>query len=202
VWVKGIVYAFERSFFVSALEAATAMLMEVEFGWSTESIGLAIGVMFLASLPLTLAANKVRGQEWVTDLSLMCGCSCACMVASLFFFPDLAAFLALGTRGSIGLILTADCIIFSSGFLSNGVMDGFAVKSSMKGTLYTPEAYVVASNVAISLSRFVGPILGRTALSMGRTLYACCQLWVSGLGCLTCLSVAATMRHGAYSRKA
>jgi hypothetical protein len=47
--------SFLRAATVAGLEVATALVLEKEFGWSTNSIGFAIGVTFLAGAPVSLA---------------------------------------------------------------------------------------------------------------------------------------------------
>lgn len=198
VWVAGAIFGTERAFIVSALEAGTAFVLQEEFHWSTESIGLAIGVTFFVSLPLTVVLEGARSYRLVTDLQLLCSSCCICAVAALLFFPYTGTILSMGGDSRAGLILVADCLMFSFGFLGNGVMDGLCVKSSIEHSYYSCQNFIIVSNTLRSLARGLGPPIARAVLSSyGRSVYADFQFVLAVLSCLTCLHVVSGVQHRA-----
>lgn len=196
VWLKAVIYGLERAFMISALEVATAYLLQVEFGWDIGMISCAIGVMFLLTTPLTLVADQVRKRGWCTDERLMCYSAFVCAVSALLLLPQFNQSLGMGKKATVVSILVADLMIFACGYLANGVSDSIALRMSMPDTVFSSGNFIFVNRVLRCAVRFAGPVFARTILaSHGRAGYAACQLVISALGCLTCYSAASTLQQ-------
>jgi len=198
IWRASLVYGFERALIVSALEAGTALVLEIEFGWSTSSIGVAVGLAFFAAVPLALLGGAVKSVRWFTMVQLMLLCAGTGCVASICFFPWVGAALSLGSNGSCLLILIADAIVFSAGYLSNGIVDGLAIRVSEVDSFYNSNNFILIREILQNLvARMLGPSLARFLLSFGgRSLYAALQQCISVFGFLSCMYVARQMAVG------
>lgn len=193
VWCSVVMYGTERTFVVSGLEAGTALVLETEFRWDTKYIGLAIGLTFLGGLPLAIVANAIQRPSSFMSAKLMCVAAALSVVSSICLFPSIGQYLStLSGSNAVGPLLLADSIIFTGGYLANGVMDAYAVRSSMPGTIFSIENLkLIDSVIQNSLARFIAPPIARWCLeSHGRTYYASGQLIISVLGCISCFSVA------------
>jgi len=194
VWLTAVIYGLERTFIISALEAATAYMLQVEFGWDIGMISCAIGVMFLFTTPLTLLADQVRKRGWCTDERLMCYSACVCAASAILLLPQPR--LNMNKTVTVALILVADLLIFGFGYLANGVSDGIAIRMSMPDTVFSSSNFIFINRVLRSAVRFAGPVFARTILAVhGRAGYAACQLVISALGCMTCHSAARALQH-------
>lgn len=196
IWLTSLVYGFERALLVSGLEAATALLLESEFGWSTASIGVSVGSTFLATLPLTVLGESVQTLRWLTQPQVLCICSSVCCLASILLLPQIFNIKTMGPMTPAMLILFADAIIFSTGYLSQGTMDGLAIRASDRTSVYTQENYSIAAEISQNIgARLVGPAVARyLIISRGRESYAALQLLVSAIGCLSCWRVSHLIR--------
>lgn len=197
IWFAAMFYGFERALMVSALEAATSLIIEIEFSWNIKDVGLAVSMTFFIGLPFALLLNITRESGLITEARLMSGAAVTSVVASLLLFPSISLARALEAHGlsAVGSVLVADCFIFTSRYLANGIIDGLAVQSSLPGTFCSMENFrLFESLLQDSLARFIGPILARYLISShGRQAYSIMQLCVSTLGCLTCFSIASKM---------
>eukprot|EP00746_Dinoflagellata_sp_MGD_P151899 gnl/MRDRNA2_/MRDRNA2_83310_c0_seq1.p1 gnl/MRDRNA2_/MRDRNA2_83310_c0~~gnl/MRDRNA2_/MRDRNA2_83310_c0_seq1.p1 ORF type:complete len:340 (-),score=67.94 gnl/MRDRNA2_/MRDRNA2_83310_c0_seq1:12-986(-) len=196
MWWAAMTYGVERALMVSALEAATSLILEIEFGWDINDVGLAVGLTFLLGLPVTLLLDLGRKNGMISETKLLTGLAITVVTSSVFFFPNIT--LAFGASGlpTVVIILMADCLIFSSGFFANGILDGFAVQCSVPGTVCSLENInLIDAFGQDTLARLTGPALARYLTSShGRGAYSILQLCVSSLGCLTCLSVVSQLQ--------
>eukprot|EP00746_Dinoflagellata_sp_MGD_P146373 gnl/MRDRNA2_/MRDRNA2_78861_c0_seq2.p1 gnl/MRDRNA2_/MRDRNA2_78861_c0~~gnl/MRDRNA2_/MRDRNA2_78861_c0_seq2.p1 ORF type:complete len:647 (-),score=82.69 gnl/MRDRNA2_/MRDRNA2_78861_c0_seq2:21-1961(-) len=197
IWFAGMFYGFERALMISALEAATSLIIEMEFGWNVKDVGLAVSMTFFIGLPFAQLLNIARESSLISEARLMSGAAVTSVVASVLLFPSIFLARALQAQGLSAVIsvLVADCFIFTSRYLANGIVDGLAVQSSLPGTFYSVENFrLCESLLQDSLARFMGPIIARYLIAYhGRAAYSIFQLCVSSLGCLTLLAVASKM---------
>lgn len=193
IWLSAVMYGTERTFIVSGLEAGTALVLETEFHWDTKYVGLAIGLTFLGGLPLAVAANAVQRPDFILSAKLMCVAAALSVVFATLLFPDIGRFFNnLSEDNAVGVILLADSVIFTAGYLANGIIDAFAVRSSLPGTAFSIENLkLIDSVVQNSLARFIAPPIVRWCLEKyGRAFYAGGQLTISVLGLFSCFSAA------------
>eukprot|EP00427_Karlodinium_veneficum_P009986 CAMPEP_0169090486 /NCGR_PEP_ID=MMETSP1015-20121227/15846_1 /TAXON_ID=342587 /ORGANISM="Karlodinium micrum, Strain CCMP2283" /LENGTH=430 /DNA_ID=CAMNT_0009150897 /DNA_START=468 /DNA_END=1760 /DNA_ORIENTATION=- len=200
IWWSGVWFTAERSFIIAALEAATVFVLEEEFDWSAQRGGFAVGASFLATLPFTLVLLRMKAKKLARDTTMLQCVVFIGAIVTVMFFPVAGARPALVTT----LLLVTDCIVFSTGFAADGLMNGFAT-SYCEGpeSFFSTSNYILATQFIRVMPRFLSPIVSRYLLSAhGRAMYAGVQLLMSSLGCLTCFHVAATIQaHRESSEK-
>lgn len=191
VWVKAVLFGLQRTFIISALEAATAYLLQVEFGWDVSMISCTIGVIFLLTTPLTLVADQVRKRGLCTDERLACYSACICACSATLLLPQLNMVFEMNKNTSVALLLVADLMMFGCGYLASAVSDSIAIRMSMQDTVFSSSNFILVNRVLRSAMRFAGPVCARALLAAyGRAGYAKCQLFISALACVTCYSAA------------
>merc|ERR1719311_1663883 len=108
IWWSGVIYGVERSTMASALEAATAMILEKEFGFDAADVGFAVGCTILVGAPLVFLVDGARRGAWAKSATMLVALACACATA--------APLLSTWASGSMGLggfrlLLLADALI-------------------------------------------------------------------------------------------
>lgn len=185
----GALYGIERAFIISALESATAFILETEFGYSTKNSGLAVGGTFIIALPVMLLfrpqvferskkSGDVKNGGSVADMSFMKTCTGICCASSILLFSPTSY-----------TLLVACAIIFSSSYLASSMADGLALAHTAPGTLFSIENYVLVDQVAQNtVARLLGPMAARSFIQHhgGRPAYAAAQLVISFIGVLVC----------------
>jgi len=181
IWVKAIIYGSERALITSALEAATVMVLETEFGWDTTSAGLAVGLTFFASIPVTLCAKFVQRQGVSNLVAMRCFSICT-VIGCVCFFPQI-------TSAPIAL-LVADAWSFAFGYLAQGIISGFASKACNKEGAFTLANFGVYNLFCMVVVRLIAAPVARSLLAAGgRTAYATVQLVIATMGCISCVSI-------------
>lgn len=184
VVVMGMLYGVERSFIVSALESATAFILETEFKYSSIRAGLSVGCTFLVALPamavMQLWSRSPSGANsaGLNSAGLLKICTHSSCVASLLLFAGVSPF-----------ILVACAIIFATSYLASSVTDGLALAYTEPGTTLCIENYVLVDQIGQNtLARLLGPVAARLAIRHGggRATYAAFQVSVSVLGVGIC----------------
>jgi len=150
-----------RAYVVSALEVASAMVLETSFHWDLQWVGLAIGVTFLACLPVKAAHGLLA------PLFSMCG-----------WIRIMAAFTLIGTSllavgsntSSPWIFLLGDATTFPTIFLA----DAFTIGIMQQNLLPNGSWFADANNATLysmmaanGAGRLLGPWLARVALHTG-----------------------------------
>lgn len=177
VVVMGMLYGIERSFIVSALESATAFLLEEEFKYSPVHAGLAVGSTFLFALP-AMTAIRYCGSSASSNAGLLKICTHGACFSSLLLFTYWSP-----------LILLSCALIFSTSYLASSITDGLALAYAEPGTALCIENYVLADQIGQNtVARLLGPVAARAAIRHGggRATYACFQVLVSVIGVAIC----------------
>jgi len=158
----------ERALVVAALEASTSLILQLEFGCNTFDIGLMIGTSFLLGAPVTVFMTIVRRRGFLSDTAALAGCATMCLAATVLFL--------LGQN--MWFFLIADTIIFPSGYLANGIVDGFSTQYAMEDTFFNQRnAAVLGKILQDTAGRFIGPPVARFIAHLGgRRLYAQVQI--------------------------
>jgi len=196
LWWESLLYGAERALIVAALEAATVLILETEFGWSTTAAGYATGCSFLASIPVTLLARYGLHAGWIAEASLLAASAGLACASSALIFPAVGRLAQVTGARQAWLLLASDCVTFANGFLAGGVMQGFGLRSSERGTFRSEKNYIAVGYVLQNgAGRLLGPVLARWCVSQGgRTMYAAIQCLISAIGFATCLLVSAKIR--------
>jgi len=168
VWTLALIYGMERALVVAALEASTSLILQLEFGCNTFDIGLMIGTSFLLGAPVTVFMTIVRRRGFLSDTAALAGCATMCLAATVLFL--------LGQN--MWFFLIADTIIFPSGYLANGIVDGFSTQYAMEDTFFNQRnAAVLGKILQDTAGRFIGPPVARFIAHLGgRRLYAQVQI--------------------------
>jgi len=189
VWALSLVFGMERALVVAALESSTSLILELEFGCNTADIGLMIGACFLLGAPTTVCMSVVRNSKWscghFSDAAVLCGLAMISLAATVLFL--------LGWN--MWLILAADAIIFPSGYLANGIVDGFATLHAMDDTFYSRENAALFSAVLQGfVGRFLGPTMARFIADLGgRRRYAQAQMVLCAMSLVTAWQMRSTI---------
>jgi hypothetical protein len=183
------IYGIQTAWMVGSLEAATSMILEVEFAWSTRDAGWAVGVVFLGTVPYMLFGESMKKCLRLREIEWMVCCASLSVLAGCALFP----FLTERTT----VILLADGFIFASCNFARGVVDGLAFRSCGEDSwLSTSQYLLVHAVLQMAVSRPFGPILARCLMDEGgRGSYALGQVLLALSGVACCSSVASIMSH-------
>jgi len=184
MWWGGVRYNAERTFVVAALESATVFMLETEFEWDARMAGYAVGCTFLASIPTILGLWLAKQHGLSTDRAVVQSAVLIGAGAGVFLFPMKVS----ASKGAV-IVLTTDSVIFTMGFVANGIIDGIAIRSCAENSIYSIANYELASQFMRNvLARSLAPPFSRYILSThGRGLYATIQLVISMFGCWTAI---------------
>jgi len=162
-------YAVERPFTLAAVEVSTLMMLEVYYGWDPYWTGLcftgvcSVGILMSAFTTVMLVKGRFQ-ESWVFMIAA------ASSILGCFVLFDIAA-----TPG--WFLLVADCIIYTGATVANGIAEGWASRAAKEGTRFSNTDYRVRQLSAVTVGRFLGPIVGRFLVDYGgRNTYAACQL--------------------------
>jgi len=175
VWICGIVVFAFQSTILSGVEAASAMILQLEFNFSTSHVAICVAAALACSLPALLLITVIRRSGVITDSALAMCLLFVALAASFLYHVDISAGLA-GTDNSWCLVLTADAIIFGTVYMANGIFDGLAIKWSTPDTPYSALNFMTLSAIIGTNGRFIGPMISRSVLeSFGRNAYMMLQ---------------------------
>lgn len=110
-------------FMSTALESATALVLEVQFSWSNTRIGYAIGLAFSTSILIHLFIK--RSLRYFSDACLTLVALCVATLAVWFWLPTACP--QCTDEHRCWLILGADAIIYGMLTLSIGNSEGLAM---------------------------------------------------------------------------
>lgn len=154
-----------RAFSVSALEAGTAMLLEVEFKWDKKhAIGVAIGFCFLCSGLMNLLLKTCKAH---ISLSLRLRAMMGLSALGAFMMMPVACFLRYADCSWV--LLAADCVLFSCLQVSDGMIQGIMYNHALPNGFFLD-----VSNVAVlalifcdGVGRTLGPPVARWNIDRG-----------------------------------
>ncbi|CAK9074902.1 unnamed protein product [Durusdinium trenchii] len=170
-------FSAERSFSIGAIEVATALLLEVEYSWSPEQIGYALGVIFFITAVVGGVIALLRRK--VSDYTLMLSMATVSITGAMLFI-DFGG--QEKGHSSPWLLMVADVTVYSCMFQLTAFMEGIATEAAVPGTACSLENYIVARNLAIQIPRALGPPVARGLIDLcGRNTYAVLQLCLSSV---------------------
>jgi hypothetical protein len=170
VVIAGLLFMGISCLGVSALEAATALLLEESFGWSVQDIGVAIACCF-ATCPLTY----MDWRQLPSDLLSMS------QEARCFMTMMMLGSLLLAVHSPY-ILLVADCVLFAGLMMSGGLVEGALRQHCLQSTwLLDINNITLALYILMDgLGRFSGPPIARWLIAIdGQVLYAQGQLVMS-----------------------
>mmetsp|Transcript_34276 Transcript_34276/g.87841 ORF Transcript_34276/g.87841 Transcript_34276/m.87841 type:complete len:517 (+) Transcript_34276:113-1663(+) len=183
LFILGQVYNFERGFTVAAVEVASSMVLETQYGWTQQQIGYAVGGALASTVPVGLLVTFVRRVVFPNDYFLMQLLCLGTFVGSLLFFDYRP-----GSHITPSLLLVADFVIYSCNWQLSGLMNGLAMRAEIPNSWYSLETYNLMQNLVVALARALGFALSRMAVhKLGRNAYATIQLCMMLMGASTVL---------------
>ena len=186
----------ERAWLVAGLEVVTAMVMEQEFEISHRDIGFAVGSCFMIATPLIMLGAYAKQVLQPATLVLSLGVAVPLCCLLIFHFP--ADALHLHGTSSLGLLLSADTLIYPSALTLGSIIQGLALGYAIipGSRIYSSSVAVIASEILISgVGRFMSmPISRLLVANGGRDTYAAVQLGMSILSLLSCIKVLPAVR--------
>lgn len=175
--ISAVLFSAERSFSIGAIEVATALLLEVEYSWSPEQIGYALGVIFFITAVVGGVIALLRRK--VSDYTLMLSMATVSITGAMLFI-DFGG--QEKGHSSPWLLMVADVTVYSCMFQLTAFMEGIATEAAVPGTACSLENYIVARNLAIQIPRALGPPVARGLIDLcGRNTYAVLQLCLSSV---------------------
>lgn len=187
IFWAGLIYALICAALTSSLEAQTALVLERQLHFSTQSIGLLLGSAFCATAPITVMLS------WLpTERSAFV--AVPPMLATVFLFKGTCVFLGLGEFRHWAM-LAADVVLFSVALCANGIVDATALQHASGTRLYCRENYVIAAATLRAAGSFLGPPAVRILALSGEDAGAAVQLV---LVLLAIVSVATIKHLGAW----
>ena len=188
VWLNAAYVGMERALIVSALEAASSLLLEVKYDFRRQAVGLAVGSTFMLCTPLTVFLGLIRPNLELSDGALLSALALAALLFSFLFFRPVGAVLSSFVPvGPYWWILLADSLIFPTTYTVSGIAEGILLMNSKSGTYFSAENNVIVDALfQDSIARFVGPILARWIIDReGQDAYAWLQIGICVLTCAT-----------------
>ena len=183
IWVHAAVIGMERALIVSALEAASSLLLEIKYGFSRKDVGLAVGCTFVLGTPLMVCLGQLQNHAKLSDVALLCVLTLVTALPALLFVQGVGSALASNVPG-YWWILLADSLLFPTAYTASGLAEGMLLQHSQVGTLFSAENYTIVNAVLEDgVGRFVGPVLARWLIKQadGQDAYALLQLGLCGL---------------------
>jgi len=157
-----------RAIVTSGVEAATSLLLETQFGFSQQDIGVMIGATFLCCLPAKAALDYSRQRTTVSQCTrALCGLS---IFGCCFLF-----------RRSWYCLLFADALLFPSLYLSDGIVRGLMQQYALPpGSLLDQTGTTLWSMLLNNTGRCLGPWVARGLLQkVNQSAYAGLQLFLA-----------------------
>jgi len=157
-----------RALVTSGVEGATSLLLETQFGFPQQDIGVMIGATFLCCLPAKAALDFSRQRISVVQcIRTLCGVS---IFGCCFLF-----------RNSWYCLIFADALLFPALYLSDGIVRGLMQQYALPpGSLLDQTGTTLWSMLLNNIGRFLGPWLARGLLQkVNQTGYAGLQLFLA-----------------------
>jgi len=159
---------FLRCVLISALECASVLILEVQFGFTTSEAGFLTTAPLFAALPAYFLYTHFR--EVLREESAV-RCLILAVVLGSFGIVDLAS----NSRANLILLLVGDGLGLPSLPLVRGILRGIQLQFVEEGG-FTKSNLLILSSLLGSLARTLGPPSARYLIEhLGRNTYAAAQ---------------------------
>eukprot|EP00439_Symbiodinium_sp_Y106_P079156 s1437_g17.t2 len=174
VFRTGVIYNFERSFSVGAIEVATTMISEVEFGFSPLTTGWIFGCIALGSAVANIIVffTPANIDSRSTVMLWQAGAGLLMSPFILDWWPWWSLYVA-------------DVLILTLTNAANGIADGLAIlaASSQNQDGVSRQSYINQKMMSMGASRLIAaPFARGTIANLGRNGYGALQSLVTLLG--------------------
>jgi len=171
-------FALERPLTVAAVEVATVMILEVQYGWPRESTGIVFFFIAILGTVFSLVVAILIRRKALRETYLVFASGVISVCASLLLFD-----FGFGGRSGMWTLLVADPLLFTLALTSWGICEGWASRAVKPGKWWCIETFRMLDGLLMNLGRTVAPLLARIMIDMGgRNCYAALQVLVVGLG--------------------
>jgi predicted dehydrogenase len=145
-------------------------------------IGQTVGLIFVGAAFFIFFTVNIR--PLLGDMVMLKWGSMTCLFSS--------GLLCYGINKAPSIVILADLLLFTAGFIASSVAEGKAMACATPGTFFSIEnAWTIRNVLKCNLSRFVGPVLARYAIAAdGGKLYAVSQLSLGVTAVALCCGIA------------
>lgn len=165
-------------FSFNSVEVAASLILETQYGWSTEQLGFGIGSVLAATSLVALVLIGFRELGQLTDrwllgsLAILVGLGGALLVD----FGDLSQ--DPEAKSGAWLLLTGDLLLYPGIVCMTSMTEGFAYTLAIPGSrVFAPESIVVATAWLEAATRLITTPTTRLVIAVfGRNVYAALQL--------------------------
>lgn len=202
-----ITFSGLRAIATSGVEAATTMILEGEFHWESVSVGIAIGLTFLVSIPLRFALDSLAGRGLGMFWTFR-ACMALALLGALFVGSWACAMMQAmwhSFRSCPLLVPLGDSLLLPAFYAASGLMDGVIVNNVSPKGLLTRESALMMNLSVVDVGRILGPPIAGTILqshdSAARDKFASIQFalallgWALAEGMRACRPWAFTLGH-------
>ena len=195
IWIAAQVYGTLREYITSGVESVSAFLLEWRYHVEPSKVGLLTSFPVYAAIPVIVffyVSSQWQGaNQLIYEVGVMRRAALAVVFASWLLSASIVRVLGIPEEKGAMLILTADSILYSAGFMSSAILDGFAFASCDQRKWYNFENFQLADNFLRNLlARTTGPAIVRYVVhAYGQDYYAGIQSTFSFLGFCMCVYV-------------
>lgn len=158
-----------RAVLLSAQQVVTALILQLEFGWSHSQVGFAIAATSLVGALPSLLVYQVA-QRTMSDWNWVRLTLWASVLGAVLLMGH---WCMTGVVPCLALVLLADVVLFAALSLGDGVAQGWMLRYAMPSGWLTPTNLSFANMLLVSsLARALVPPLARwTYVGFGRAGY-------------------------------
>mmetsp|Transcript_34366 Transcript_34366/g.78723 ORF Transcript_34366/g.78723 Transcript_34366/m.78723 type:complete len:342 (+) Transcript_34366:731-1756(+) len=165
-----------RGLVMAGIEAGTALILDLEFGWSVVTIGVALGMSFFIGCALYFILREAADAE--NELMMSRLCAVVAVVAAIFLFYS--PFARMNRLLVALMILLASATIVACLYTSCGVVEGLSARCCCNEDEQR-QAVFWQIMCGLGLGRVIGYVLclalltGQRSMQQGRDAYAAAQ---------------------------
>jgi len=161
VLLSGFALNTIRSYVVAAVEVATALLLQQNFGWTPIPIGITIGVTFLFAMPVRLVFTCI--QDWFSDARWVRIVIIVSLVGTVMFFKKASEVLPHGVA-----LVCGDMIVFPFAYLAEGLSMGVMMQHAMPdGAFLDTNSIILIRELCSAFIRGFGAWVSRYSIENG-----------------------------------
>jgi len=166
ILVCGIICCF-RSLISSGLETASAMILETDFAWTKNLVGIGIGLSFMLTIPGRAAFMYLKDR--LTLVEHLRFNMVACFFASIFLFKTADNVFTVGHGGVPTLLLSSGSILYCAIYQLSGLIEGIMTTFALPvGSFFTVDNVILFKLIMMdSIGRAIGPPLARMQVDAG-----------------------------------
>jgi hypothetical protein len=179
-----LVYFFERVCSCVALEVATAQILQLQYSWNPSVVGTGLSCAGLSAAIACISISFLLRFGGIDPLNVAMVLSATACVAAVFLFNF--------PWSSPGILIAADCVLYTGQVVTGGIMASIAIQNTLPSGPYSMESWITNVQVLAAVAVLAGPALARGLLEVGgRNAYAATQMLTLFLSMFTCGKISA-----------